>query len=87
MSTEEIRQTIKQLIVQVSDVKLEDIGDQASFVDDIGLDSLTLLEVGMAIDYEFKLNVPDEELEQLSTMQDAVALVEQKLSQQAVASE
>lgn len=75
MTETQVREKVKQLIVQVSSVPMEKIHDTSNFVEDLGLDSLALLEVGVAIDYEYKLDVPDEDLEQLATVQDAVDLV------------
>lgn len=75
MTEPQVREKVKELIVQVSSVPMEKIQDDSNFVEDLGLDSLALLEVGVAIDYEYKLDVPDEELEQLATVQDAVDLV------------
>ena len=85
MNEQEVRAKVKELIVQVSSLPLEKIGDNSSFVEDLGLDSLALLEVGVAIDYEYKLDVPDEELEQLANVQDAVDLVLTKMSVRAQA--
>ncbi len=86
LNEQEVRTKVKQLIVQVSSLPMEKIGDQSSFIEDLGLDSLALLEVGVAIDYEYKLDVPDEELEQLATVQDAVDLVLTKMTACAQAS-
>ena len=77
MSTEVsvVRTRIKEIIANVLSVDPTTIGDQASFVDDLDMDSLSLLEVGVDVDYEFRLGVPEEELQGLRTVQEAVDLV------------
>jgi acyl carrier protein len=75
----EIRDGIKQVIAKVSDIALEDISDSASFKEDLGLDSLVLLEISVDIGLHFQLDIPEEQLMQLRTVQDAVELVQQCL--------
>ena len=87
MDVEEIRTRIKEVISNVTNIGPEDIGDNASFVDDLQLDSLSLLEIGVDVDYEFKLGVPEERLGELRTVQDSVDLVQQVLAEKAVAAE
>ncbi len=81
MKIEEIRTKIKEIISNVTNIDPEEIGDKASFVDDLQLDSLSLLEIGVDVDYEFKLGVPEERLGELRTVQDSVDLVLQVLAE------
>ena len=83
MNVEEIRTKIKEIISNVTNIDPEEIGDQASFVEDLQLDSLSLLEIGVDVDYEFKLGVPEERLGELRTVQDTVELVQQCLAERA----
>ena len=83
MDVEQIRGKIKEIISNVTSIDPEEIGDQASFIDDLQLDSLSLLEIGVDVDYEFKLGVPEERLGELRTVQDAVELVQQCLAERA----
>lgn len=76
MDVAAIRARIKEIIADVSNIEAKDIGDDVSFKEDLGLDSLSLLEIGVTLDYEFKLDVPDEVLQSLTTVQDAVELVQ-----------
>lgn len=80
MDVAEIRAKIKQVIANVTNIDPADIADDASFIDDLQLDSLSLLEIGVDVDYEFQLGVPEERLQQLRTVQDAVDLVIDELS-------
>jgi len=70
----EIRKKIKEAIAKVSDIELEEIPDEASFVDDLGLDSLVLLEISVEMELEFGVEVSEDDLRTLVTIQDAVDL-------------
>lgn len=75
LGPEEIRQKIKEIIANVTNIDPTEIADNASFIEDLSLDSLSLLEIGVDVDYEFKLGVPEERLQELRTVQDSVDLV------------
>ena len=79
MTEVEIRDSIKEVIANVSDIDPEAIGDSASFKEDLGLDSLILLEISVDIGLRFQLDIAEEQLMQLQTVQDAVELVQQCL--------
>lgn len=70
-----IRARIKELISKVTEIDVGEISNSASFVEDLQLDSLSLLEIGVEVDFEFKLGVPEERLAELATVQDSVDLV------------
>jgi acyl carrier protein len=78
----EIRNKIKEAIAKVSDIELEEIPDEASFVDDLGLDSLVLLEISVEMELEFGFEVSEDDLRTLVTIQNAVDLVQQSLVKQ-----
>ena len=80
MTEVEIRDGIKKVIANVSDTDLGAIGDTASFKEDLSLDSLVLLEIAVDIGLQFQLDIPEEQLMQLQTVQDTVALVQQCLA-------
>lgn len=82
MEESDIRNKIKEAIANVSDIELEDIPADASFKDDLGLDSLVLLEISVDIELQFGLEVSEEDLAQLHTLQDAVELVQRALVKQ-----
>lgn len=79
----QVRERIKEIIANVVGLDPATIADDASFVEDLEMDSLSLLEVGVDMDYEFRLGVPEEELQQLRTVQQAVDLVLAKRSEAA----
>lgn len=87
MGADEIRLKIKEIISRVTDMDAGEIGDEISFREDLDLDSLSLLEIAVDVDYEFKLNLPEEELSQLESLNDAVTLVQRVLAERSNQSE
>jgi len=70
MST--IEERVKKIIVEQLGAKEEDVTLEASFVDDLGADSLDTVELVMALEEEFETEIPDEEAEKITTVQAAV---------------
>jgi len=79
MDVAQVREKVKELIANVINVEPGMIADDAHFIDDLNLDSLSLLEIGVDVDYEFRLGVPEERLQELRTVQDSVDLVMERL--------
>lgn len=77
LDAEAVRRQIKEIIANVTNHDPGEIADDARFVEDLDLDSLSLLEIGVDVDYEFRLGVPEERLQELRTVQDSVDLVMQ----------
>lgn len=69
---------IKELIVENLGVEENQVTLESSFSDDLGADSLDLFELVMAMEEEFDVSIPSEDLEKLVTVQDAVNYVEEK---------
>ena len=67
-----IEERVKKIVVDQLGVKEEDVTPNASFVDDLGADSLDTVELVMALEEEFKTEIPDEEAEKITTVQQAV---------------
>ena len=76
-----IRARIKDIIGNVAGLDPERIGDHDTLREGLNLDSLSLLEIGVDIDYSFKLGLPDESYKELRGMDDMVALVEARLAE------
>ena len=85
MKPSEVKAKIKEIIATVSNIPADDIADDASYTDDLGLDSLTLLEIGVDMDYEFKLGLPEERLQHIRSVQDAFEVVMETLSERQAA--
>jgi acyl carrier protein len=77
----EIRARIKQIIGNVSGLDPKRIGDEAKLRDELKLDSLSLLEIGVDVDLAFKLELPDERYKEINSIPDMVSLVESRLSE------
>ncbi len=73
MSTkQEIEEKVKKIVVEQLGVKEEEVSNESSFVDDLGADSLDTVELVMALEEEFKCDIPDEEAEKITTVQQAI---------------
>lgn len=83
LTATEITAQIKDIIANVAGMDVGDIADNASFMEDLQLDSLSLLEIGVDVDYAFKLGVPEERLQELRTVGDTVQLVLERLQAKA----
>tara|TARA_B100001250_G_scaffold414631_1_gene455015 strand:+ start:14402 stop:14635 length:234 start_codon:yes stop_codon:yes gene_type:complete len=70
-----IEDQVKSIISEQLGVKLEDIRNDASFVDDLGADSLDTVELVMALEEEFNAEIPDEVAEKITTVQNAIDYV------------
>lgn len=68
----EILEKVKKIIAEQLDVPEADIVPSASFVDDLGADSLDQVELIMAMEEEFNISIPDEDAEKIATVKDAV---------------
>lgn len=72
LDTATILDKVKQIVVEQLGVKEEQVTPQASFMGDLGADSLDTVELVMALEEEFKLEIPDEDAEKITTVQQAV---------------
>lgn len=80
MTREEIATKVKNIIVEQLGVNPEEVKESASFIDDLGADSLDTVELVMALEEEFNAEIPDEEAEKLRTVGDAINYIDQKLA-------
>ena len=71
-----IEERVKKIIVEQLGVKEEDVKPEASFVEDLGADSLDTVELVMALAEEFDIEIPDEEAEKITTVQSAIDYVQ-----------
>jgi acyl carrier protein len=71
-TAEEIRSGLASILNEVADVDPADVTDDKSFVDDLDVDSLSMVEVAMAAEEQFGVKIPDDKLPELKTVGDAV---------------
>ncbi len=82
MDVVDMKVRIKEIIANITNLDPEEIGDADSFTEDLDLDSLSLLEIGVDVDYEFKLGLPEEEMRGIDSVNETVALVTKTLNEQ-----
>ena len=75
-----VEERVKKIVVEELGVKDEEVTSEASFVDDLGADSLDTVELVMALEQEFKIEIPDEEAEKITTFQQAIDYIGQNLA-------
>ena len=68
---------VRDIVVEQLGVDEEEVNEQASFVDDLGADSLDIVELVMALEEEFDLEIPDEDAEKIVTVGDAVNYIKE----------
>jgi acyl carrier protein len=73
-----VAEKVKQIIVEQLGVDEGQVDPSASFVDDLGADSLDIVELVMAFEEAFDLDIPDEEAEKIKTVQNAIDYIESK---------
>ena len=73
-----VAEKVKAIVAEQLGVKEEEVTDTASFIDDLGADSLDTVELVMALEEEFGIEIPDEDAEKMATVGDAVRYIETK---------
>jgi acyl carrier protein len=76
----DIFERVKKIVVENLDVEADKITEKASFIDDLGADSLDLVELVMAFEEEFNIEIPDEIQENIQTVGDAVTHIKEHVS-------
>lgn len=71
----EIAAKVKEIISQQLDVDMDGVEDGASFIDDLGADSLAIVELVLAFEEQFEIDIPDEDTEKIRTVGDAVSYI------------
>ena len=71
----EIANKVKEIISQQLDVDVDGLAGPASFIDDLGADSLAIVELVLAFEEQFEIDIPDEDTEKIRTVGDAVSYI------------
>lgn len=71
----DIETQVKEIIVEQLDVKPEDVSESKTFTDDLGADSLAIVELVLALEEKFEVKIPDDEVDKIKTVGDAIAYI------------
>lgn len=78
MENDEIFEKVKKIIVEQLSVAEDSVTKEASFIDDLGADSLDVVELIMALEEEFDMEIPDSDAEKIATVNDVVEYIKDK---------
>jgi acyl carrier protein len=73
-----LEERVSEIIVEQLGVSKEEVVPEASFIDDLGADSLDIVELVMAMEEEFDIEIPDEDAEKIQTIGEAIAYVKER---------
>jgi len=76
----DIAEKVKEIVCQQLDVDAAEVKEETSFVDDLGADSLAVVELVLALEEAFEIDIPDEDTEKIRTFKDAVSYITAKTS-------
>ncbi len=71
----DIESQVKEIIVEQLDVKPEDVDESKTFTEDLGADSLAIVELVLALEEKFEVKIPDDEVDKIKTVGDAIAYI------------
>ena len=80
MSEKSIEEKVKDIIVEQLGVNPEQVTPTASFIEDLGADSLDIVELVMELEEEFEITIPDEQAEKIKTVGEAIDYIERELA-------
>jgi acyl carrier protein len=75
----DIEKRVKEIIAEQLGLSLEEVANESSYVDDLGADSLDVVELVMALEEEFDIEISDDELEKIRTVQDTIDYIKQRV--------
>ena len=77
-----VTERVRKIVVEQLGVKEDELKNDASFVDDLGADSLDTVELVMALEEEFETEIPDEKAEKITTIQEAIDYIDSNLNKE-----
>jgi acyl carrier protein len=80
MCADEIRRKLKESIARITGIGIDDISEDQSYRDDLGLDSLSMLELAVDAEYEFGVKISDEQLAEITTIADTIKIIADHLA-------
>ncbi len=80
--TADLEKRIKEIIAEQTGARIEEVVPEASFIDDLGVDSLDTVELVMALEEEFEIEITDEDAEKMLKVKDVIKYIENKLKKE-----
>ena len=78
-TADEIRREVRRLVAEITERSPEEVSDTALFMEDLGIDSLMAIEMLVAVDKKYRIQIPEEEFGKIKNVNDAVAIVERHI--------
>jgi acyl carrier protein len=72
----DIAEKVKEIVSQQLDVDIAEVKDEAQFIEDLGADSLAIVELVLAFEEQFEIDIPDEDTEKIATVGDAIRYIQ-----------
>ena len=79
-TAEEIRREVRRLVAEITERSPDEVSDTALFMEDLGIDSLMAIEMLVAVDKKYRIQIPEEEFGTIKNVNDAVAVVERHIA-------
>jgi acyl carrier protein len=73
----DIAQKVKEIVAQQLDVDIAEVKEEAQFIEDLGADSLAIVELVLAFEEQFEIDIPDEDTEKIATVGDAIKYIQE----------
>src|SRR5947208_1188493 len=73
----DIAQKVKEIVAQQLDVDIAEVKEEAQFIEDLGADSLAIVELVLAFEEQFEIDIPDEDTEKIRTVGDAISYIQE----------
>ena len=73
----DIAEKVKEIVAQQLDVDISEVKEEAQFIEDLGADSLAIVELVLAFEEQFEIDIPDEDTEKIATVCDAVKYIQE----------
>jgi acyl carrier protein len=80
ITADEIRKEVRRLVAEITERESDEVSDTALFQEDLGIDSLMAIEMLVAVDKKYRIQIPEEEFATIKNVNDAVTLVERHLA-------
>ena len=83
VTADDIRNEVRKLVAEITEREPQEVSDTAQFIEEMGIDSLMAIEILVAVDKKYKIEIPEEEFGKIRNVNDAVEVVQRHLTQAA----